>query len=109
MGARPIEPLLIPTFRRPQPNENGVVRPPEDGDGVTNPEVELEVAKQIVVEAEAAVTRQARLVTELQRAGHATKGSEILLMLFEEALTDAREALALLEQPVRPRGDKIAT
>lgn len=63
-----------------------------------------EIAKRIAAEAQAAVERQELLVAQLMDTGHTTKQAEILLHLLEEALTNARRSLALL-QVTQPPSD----
>lgn len=60
------------------------------------PESREEIFERHLAEAEAAITRQRRLIAELRREGHSTTGSEILLGLLEETARQAREALATL-------------
>lgn len=54
----------------------------------------VKIAKRHVAEAEAAIVRQKRLIGELQNSGRSHKGSQILLSLFEDALRNAKDALA---------------
>lgn len=56
----------------------------------------LEEAEWRVREAEADVQRQAKLINELRREGHPTKGAEILLTLMVQALEQRRAALTAL-------------
>lgn len=61
------------------------------------PETKLDIAIRHVVEAEAAVARQKRVIEELHGEGHTTEGSWILLDLLEESERQARKALATLK------------
>lgn len=56
------------------------------------PESKLDILNRHIAEAEAAIARQKRLIEELEREGHPTKGSHILLGLFEETLRQAQVA-----------------
>jgi ribose 1,5-bisphosphokinase PhnN len=60
-------------------------------------EIRQEIATRIAAEAGAAVGRQYRLVAELENSGHLTTQAAALLELLEEALTNARKSLALLQ------------
>jgi len=55
-------------------------------------------ARWQVVEAEAAVVRQRRIIVELRNQGRTTKGAKILLALLEEATRNADEALNTLKR-----------
>jgi len=61
------------------------------------PETRLDIAKRLVVEAEAMVVRQQKLVAELNGDGHGTGESLELLAQFENALTNFRRTLALFQ------------
>lgn len=58
-------------------------------------EARRDVAQRQVEEAEAAVARQKNIIEELGRDGHSSRGALILLGLLEDALQNARKALAM--------------
>jgi hypothetical protein len=58
------------------------------------PETKLDIAVRHLAEAEAAIARQKHLIEELERDGHPSQGSRILLGLLEESAHQARQALA---------------
>lgn len=70
------------------------------------PESRLEIFKRRVAEAEAAVARQKRLIEDLEREGHPTQGSHILLGLLEDALRNAKDALVTMKFKRGQRGPK---
>lgn len=74
---------------------------PQIGSGVTQgglmkPETKMDIAIRHLAEAEAAVLRQKHLIQELERDGHPSEGSHILLGLLEERARQARKAIATL-------------
>jgi hypothetical protein len=60
------------------------------------PESRLDIAKRQVVEGEADVARQTRIIQELTLAGHTTLGARTMLRLFEDALARSQEELRLV-------------
>jgi hypothetical protein len=57
------------------------------------PESRLEIVERQVIEAEAGVARQRRIIGELRREGHPASGSQTLLRLLNEAFGNYRYAL----------------
>ena len=55
--------------------------------------VKVETIKKLILETQASIGRQEKVITELQRDGHSAIGATTLLRLLENDLADYRKVL----------------